>query len=157
MVVTKTLASVTTGLLIMLPFRHALLTACGNRLLQTILKVIFPLQAQDEVCSDQHFNQIFDWRSTASLHDCAPWQTYQDSHPELNLLPDFWWQLVGSCVLRYRLISVRSRLLLPLQHYMISSPRDVSIVLCQIRGLVTVAAHRFSSSLLFCLCWTSSV
>ena len=32
MVVTKTLASVTTGLLTMLPFRHALLTACGNRI-----------------------------------------------------------------------------------------------------------------------------
>jgi len=31
MVATKTLASLTTGLLIMLPFRHALLTACGNR------------------------------------------------------------------------------------------------------------------------------
>ena len=30
MVVTKTLASVTTGLLIMLIFRHALLTACGT-------------------------------------------------------------------------------------------------------------------------------
>ena len=50
-----------------------------------------------------------------------------------------------------------SRLLLLLQHYMISSPRDVLIVLCQleIRDLVTAAAHRFSSSLLFCLCCTS--
>jgi len=42
MVVTKILVSVTTGLLIMLPFRHALLTACGNRHFQTILKSQFP-------------------------------------------------------------------------------------------------------------------
>jgi len=41
-VVTKTLVSVTTGLLIMLPFRHALLTACGNRHFQTILKNQLP-------------------------------------------------------------------------------------------------------------------
>jgi len=120
-------------------------------------KVNFLLQVQDHVCSDQHFNQVFDSRSTASLQDCAPWQTYQDSHPELHSLPEFWWQLVGGRVLRYRLISVQSRLLLLLQHYMISSPRNVSIVLCQIRGLVTAAAHRFSSSLLFCLCWTFSM
>ena len=38
MVVTKTLASVTTGLLIMLPFRHALLTACGTVFFQTIFE-----------------------------------------------------------------------------------------------------------------------
>jgi len=38
----STLASVTTGLLIMLPFRHALLTACGNRHFQTILKIQLP-------------------------------------------------------------------------------------------------------------------
>jgi len=37
-VLTKTLVSVTTGSLIMLHFRHALLTACGNRHVQTILK-----------------------------------------------------------------------------------------------------------------------
>ena len=37
-VVTKTLVSATTGSLITLPFRHALLTACGNRHVQTILK-----------------------------------------------------------------------------------------------------------------------
>ena len=43
MVVTKTLASVTTGLLIMLPFRHALLTACCNCHFQTILKIQLPL------------------------------------------------------------------------------------------------------------------
>ena len=42
MVVTKILASVTTGLLIMLPFRHALLTACDNRHFQTILKSQLP-------------------------------------------------------------------------------------------------------------------
>jgi len=42
MVVTKTLVSVTTGLLIMLPFRYALLTACGNRHFQTILKNQLP-------------------------------------------------------------------------------------------------------------------
>jgi len=42
MVVTKTLVSVTTRLLIMLPFRHALLTACGNRYFQTILKSQLP-------------------------------------------------------------------------------------------------------------------
>ena len=42
MVVTKTLVLVTTGLLIMLLFRHALLTACGNRYFQTISKNQLP-------------------------------------------------------------------------------------------------------------------
>jgi len=42
MVMTKTLVSVTTRLLIMLPFRHALLTACGNRHFQTIWKSQLP-------------------------------------------------------------------------------------------------------------------
>jgi len=42
MVVTKTLVSMTTGLLIMLPFRHALLTASGNRPFETILKNQLP-------------------------------------------------------------------------------------------------------------------
>jgi len=42
MVVTKTLASVTTGFQIMLPFRHALLTACGSRHFQIILKNLLP-------------------------------------------------------------------------------------------------------------------
>jgi len=41
MMLRKTLASVTTGLLtrIMLPFRHALVTSCGKRHFQTFLKV----------------------------------------------------------------------------------------------------------------------
>ena len=42
MVVTKTLASVTTGLLIMLPFRHALLTACGNRHFSNYFEIQLP-------------------------------------------------------------------------------------------------------------------
>jgi len=42
MVVTKTLASMTTGLLIMLPFRHALLTACGNRFFKLFFKNQLP-------------------------------------------------------------------------------------------------------------------
>jgi len=37
-VVTKTLASVTTELLIMLPFRHALLMACGSRHFEIIIE-----------------------------------------------------------------------------------------------------------------------
>jgi len=67
----------------------------------------FPLDAQDMVCSDQHFIQIVDRQSIASLQDSAPWQTYQVS------IPGFWWQLVGGRVLRYRSISVQSLALLP--------------------------------------------
>jgi len=67
----------------------------------------FPLDAQDMVCSDQHFIHIVDRQSIASLQDSAPWQTYQVS------IPGFGWQLVGGRVLRYRSISVQSLALLP--------------------------------------------
>jgi len=81
MVVTKTLASVTTGLLIMLPLRHALLTACGSRHFQTILKNQLPSLSPRHGLLRLILQSNVDWRSIVSLQDSVPWQTYQDSPP----------------------------------------------------------------------------
>ena len=100
-VVTKNLASVTTGLLIMLPFRHALLMACGNRSFQKKLK-----------------SQLTSLSTRNGLLRSALWLTKYGELARLCFLanvsrPEFWWQLVGGRVLRYRSISVQSNALLP--------------------------------------------
>ena len=64
MVVIKTLISVTTGLLIMLPFRHALLTVCGNRHFQTILKNQLP---------DEIWRYFYLWILAPGITPRIPW------------------------------------------------------------------------------------
>ena len=78
MVVTKTLASVTTGLPIILPFRNALLTACGNRHFQTILESQIPSLSQRHGMLRSTLHSTLNSQSIASLQDSASWQTYQD-------------------------------------------------------------------------------
>ena len=81
-VMTKTLVSVTTGSLIMLPFRHALLTACGSRHFQIIIEKSASLSRPKTWSAPINILQSnFDWRSIVSLQDSVPWQTYQDSPP----------------------------------------------------------------------------
>ena len=149
-VVTKTLVSVTTGLLIMLPFRHALLMEGGNLHFQTILEGQLPSLSPRHGLLRLILQTNFDWRSIVSLQDSAPWLMYQDS------IPEFWWQLVRGRVLRLRSISVQSRALLTATctTWFLSSCVDIFV---PNSWFGYRCRSSFSNSLLFCLYCTSSM
>jgi len=135
MLVTKTLASVTTGLLIMLPFRHAFLTGCGSRHFQTILKNQLPSLSPRHGLLRLILQSIFDWRSIVSLQDSVPWQTYQDSPPNSG---GSQWEVVSYDYVQYLYNHVCCCQLRALHDFF----RHVSTFLCQILDLITDAVHR---------------
>jgi len=150
MVVRKTLASVTTRLLIMLPFRHALLTACGNRHFQTILKNQLPSLSPRHGLLRLILQPNFDWLKYCELTRLCSLANVS------RFAPKFWWQLVRGRVLQLRSISVQSRALFPATciTWFLSTWIDILVPNSWFGYRCRLSC---SSSLLFCLCCTSSM
>jgi len=93
----------------MLPVGHTLLTACGNHHFQTIFKSLSQLPS----LSPRHgflrstLQTHFSLTKYCELTRLCSWANVS------RFAPEFWWQLMGSCVLRHPSISVQIRALLP--------------------------------------------